>query len=147
MRLSREAPSEDFGVDMTPMIDVVFLLLIFFVTVSELTRIETSAEVTLPMADQANVEETPDRTRLIINVEGDGDIFVLGQKRSMEALSAMLAEEAQRAMAPDGFAERSVVIRGDEDLKYKEIQEIMIECQKHRIWKLSFAAEQPEESE
>jgi len=146
MRLSREAPAEDFGIDMTPMIDVVFLLLIFFVTVSELTRIETSAEVTLPLAEQANVEDSPDRARLVINVERNGNIFVLGQKRTMEELSAILAEEARRAMGPDGFSKRSVVIRGDKELKYEKIQDIMIECLKHRIWKLSFAAQHPEES-
>ncbi|MBM4048155.1 MAG: biopolymer transporter ExbD [Planctomycetes bacterium] len=146
MRLSKGAPPAELGFDMTPMIDVTFLLIIFFVMVSELTRMEITADVLLPMAEQANVEDAPDRTRLIINVEKDGGLFLLGQKRSMDELRTLLAAEAKMAMGPDGFSDRSVVIRGHKDLKYERVQEIMLECRKQRIWRLSFAAERPEDA-
>ena len=54
--------------------DIAFNLLIFFVIISTLVRMETAAEVELPQADQAQVEEAPDPEQLVINVEKDGDI-------------------------------------------------------------------------
>lgn len=146
MKLSKGTPPTELGFDMTPMIDVTFLLIIFFVMVSELTRMEITADVLLPLADQANVEDAPDRTRLVINIEKDGGLFLLGQKRSTDDLRGILAAEAKMALGPDGFSERSVVIRGHKDLKYERVQEIMLECRKQRIWRLSFAAERPEDT-
>lgn len=143
MRISQDVGVEEVNVDMTPMIDVTFLLLIFFVIVSTLTRMETEAEVELPLADQAQVDEAPDRDQLVINIEKDGDIYIIGQKWTDEQVGGILAKEAQKSLASDGFSRQSVVIRGHEKVPYKRIQWLMKECLSNRIWKLRLAAIAP----
>jgi len=143
MKMSKDVGLEETEVDMTPMIDVTFLLLIFFVIVSTLTRMETEAEVELPLADQAQTEEAPEVDQLIVNVEKDGDIYIIGQKCTDDQVSAILATEAKKSKAPDGFSERSIVVRGHEKVKYSRIQWIMKQCLENGIWKLRLAAQAP----
>ena len=145
MSISKSTGQEEIEIDMTPMIDVTFLLLIFFVIISTLTRMETEAEVELPLAGQAEVEEAPDMDQLVINIEKDGDIYIIGQKRSEAQVSQILSNEARKSLDPsDGFSTRSVVIRGHEQLKYSKIQWLMKECLNSRIWKLHMAAKKAE---
>ncbi len=132
--------SEEVDIDMTPMIDVTFLLLIFFVIISTLTRMETAAEVELPVADQSQTEDAPDPDQLVINIEKDGDIYILGQKRTQAELSSLLAKEARKSLAKDGFSDQAIIIRGDEELEYSKIQWLMKEYLANRIWKLRLAA-------
>jgi len=133
--------SDEVDVDMTPMIDVTFLLLIFFVIISTLVRMETAAEVELPQADQAQVEEAPDPEQLVINVEKDGDIFILGQPRTDEEIASMLTREAKKSLDPDdGFSNQTVIIRGHHELKYSKVQWLMKQCLANRIWRLHLSA-------
>ena len=144
MKMSKDVGLEETEVDMTPMIDVTFLLLIFFVIVSTLTRMETEAEVELPAADQAQVDDTIDVTQLVINVEEDGDIFIIGQQCTEDQVSAILANEAKKSKGPDGFSERSIVVRGHEKVEYSRIQWLMKQCLENGIWKLRLAALAPQ---
>ena len=74
---------------MTPMIDIVFLLIIFFMTVSQITRIR-DLPVQLPSvsggADQSKI------THVTINVTQDGDIHVSGKARTEGEVVALLGE-------------------------------------------------------
>ena len=142
---TRGPAAAEMDVDMTPMIDVVFLLIIFFITVATLERMETGAKVKLPIAEQSNLEENPDTTRLTINLEKDGGAFVMGQKVTQDELRRLLQVEAGKSgdlglVDEQGFSKRPVLIRGHKDLEYRHVQDLMQECQKVRIWKLSFAA-------
>ena len=144
MPKSKDVGFEEVNVDMTPMIDVTFLLLIFFVIISTLARMETAADVELPMADQAQTEEAPDREQLVINVEADGDIFIIGEKRDEEQVASLLRQEALKSMGPDKFSTRSIVIRGHQKVPYEKIQTLMSQCLTNGIWKLHLAAKGPE---
>ena len=69
---SKRAKKTDYGVemDMTPMIDIVFLLIVFFMVVTELSV--QQAVVILPVANEAKVEEPqPDQVILVVNVSFD----------------------------------------------------------------------------
>ena len=141
MRRKRDSRVEEVDIDMTPMIDVTFLLLIFFVTVSTFNQMETQAKVELPLADQAQVEHNPDPEQLTVNIEQDGGIFILGRKRTEEDIRRILAREAAKSMDEEGkFSNRSIVVRGHQELKYGKIQWLMKECQTHGIWKLHMVA-------
>ena len=60
--------------DMTPMIDIVFQLIIFFLVVTEMAA-KDLADVTLPRAEQSTADDNPPSDRLIINVRKDGRIY------------------------------------------------------------------------
>jgi len=136
----REPESGDEAhVDMTPMIDVTFLLIIFFVTIQQLTVLEVATQVTLPEASMANPETAEDRDRLIISVDENGRFYVANEPLDLEALGKRLEREA-KAGKPDeeGYSTRTVFIRADITAPYGAVQDIMAACRKNNIFRLAF---------
>lgn len=74
---------------MTPMIDIVFLLIIFFMTVSQITRIR-DLPVELPTVHGGTSKNKI--TNVTVNVTQDGDIHVSGKERTVNQVVTMLAE-------------------------------------------------------
>lgn len=140
----REAETEA-KVDITPLIDVVFLLLIFVMAISQLAAVELQANLSLPVAAQANPEQEGERDRLIINLDENGDIYVANFLLSRADLNRILAREARRTMGEDGFSTRPVYIRADADLPFGEVQDVMTMCREHKIWRLSLRVIRAEE--
>ncbi|NUM34665.1 MAG: biopolymer transporter ExbD [Candidatus Brocadiae bacterium] len=129
-------------IDMTPMIDVVFNLLIFFMLVNQMVQVER-AELQLPLADQAKEEKMADQKELILNVHKDGRVEVSGRFMNWVELARLLFEESKNSRDSQDNSNRSVLIRGDIDAPYKVIQKVMVECAKQKIYKISFAARIP----
>ena len=123
--------------DIAPLVDVVFLLLVFFLSIWQAAHIEVKAELSLPEAVQGDPELQRDRDRLIVNVDKFGDYYVAGMRLAGERLRALLAQEARRSRDAEGFVERPVFIRADADLAFGRIQDIMLMCRDVHIWKLS----------
>jgi len=134
---------EQAEVDITPLIDMTFLLIVFLVTVSQLAVIEVAAKLTLPVARQANPEKEKDKDRLVINLEKEtGRIKVAGSVRTTEELESLMKNEADRSRDALGYAKRAVFIRADENLEFGKVQDVMALCKKPeiRIWRLSLKA-------
>jgi biopolymer transport protein ExbD len=105
--------NEDLQVNMTPMIDMVFLLIIFFLTATTFTRKEREHEVELPSSRVAGSPSKAVEKNLIVNVLKDGEI-VVGEKRySEKELERLVAE--RRQLAGPGF---KVKVRGDRRAPY-----------------------------
>ena len=68
MHIPRYKPYQKLGFNMTPMIDVVFLLIIFFLVSSHLAKQETQIELALPTAVSASDDDFEDKPRLTINI-------------------------------------------------------------------------------
>ena len=137
----RRLPKRRTGLhlNMTPMIDVVFLLIIFFMTVAEFSRIETE-EVELPVADEADVEETVSAKRVVINVDKDGHLVVAKHRVDFPTLQKWLRGEAKRYRTGKGEINLQGLVRSDGRADFGRIQDIMLECARNGIWKISFAA-------
>lgn len=142
----------EVGMDMTPMIDVVFLMIIFFMIVSDLTQ-QDLAELTLPVAENAVEDETVEG-RLIVNVLTNGEIEIkrknrgtLDETSAVNALRSYLAVEVQKGDFEDGFSEKPLLIRADKRTEFKHIQKIMRICgeQGILIWKIELAAAENEQ--
>jgi biopolymer transport protein ExbD len=121
------------GPNMTPVIDVVFLLLIFFLVASRFDREER--ELPTEMLPEV-VEATPiSSTRdIVVNVSRDGKYKVVGKEYSERQLAGLLSE-ARRAN-PD----QSVLIWGDRDVAWKYGVRVMGLCEKAEIKKYRVAA-------
>jgi biopolymer transport protein ExbD len=108
MRLSKHRRGATVRVDMTPMIDVTFQLLIFFMTVTQVSEI-SKERLELPKqkgsADQAPAE-------LIINVTHLGEVIVQGETLSMGQVAGLLAEQLVQVGGDPG--RMRVVLRIDE---------------------------------
>ena len=119
MKLGPKNTDDDLELDMSPMIDMVFLLLIFFIVASQV--IDEKPDVTVPSATHAKVPE--DTTgRLMITVTKDENYFVAQRQVTFEELE----EELGRQMAVD--PNLRILIRADGDTKYKVNEKVMAAC-------------------
>ena len=116
----------------TAMIDVVFLLLCFFITTSVFSQWEMEVDVVLPTAQSAKM---PDRLpgEVIINLARDGRITINQQELSKADLADRLARLARF------FPGQSVVIRADKQTSYEQLVAIIDTCRLADIWNISFA--------
>jgi len=110
---------EEFGVAMAPLIDVVFLLLVFFLVSTSFVKPEKSIDIVLPIADQAKKAPQEDRT-LVVNVRETGVVVVEGRVLTGhdELVGVM---EAARKANPDVC----VVIRGDKKALHEHVVRVM----------------------
>ncbi len=122
---------------MTPMIDIVFLLIIFFMCVAEMTKLEVES-ITLPEASQARTQSGCG-PRLTVNVMRSGVYRVSGKTYSADDLKLLVQRHAIReGLGPDGNSTLPVRIRADANVPYKYVQRVMMDCQAAKVWQLSF---------
>jgi len=143
---------EDVEVNLTPMIDVTFQLLIFFMVTSEMAKLDNIKDLQLPKADKATPDLEPPKDRLVINiieVDGAMSYIVGGEKRGFDDLQMLIYREAKRSKGQDGFSSRPVLIRADKRIEYRYVQSVMNMLMDEAIWKMSFGAakkiDQPKE--
>lgn len=122
---------------LAPMIDVVFLLLCFFMTTTLYSQWETEVDITLPTAATGeNLQRLAGE--IIINVFEDGNLVVNGRQLSLEELGELLTRVSEL------FPGQPVVIRGDESADYGFIMNVMDRCRSADIFNISFATGIPE---
>src|SRR5215216_1133999 len=92
MRVPRRATNRDVGFNMTPMIDVVFQLIIFFLLSSHLAKQEKEFPMPLPTAQSAQPVAQDDRPRLTVNVLSDGTLLVANRTMLPDDLKLILRE-------------------------------------------------------
>lgn len=137
MNFRQTAKAESPGFQMTPMIDVVFLLLCFFVTSQLFAQWEAEINIALPTAQTG---EIPQRLpgELIINITDTGQTIINGRDLARADLGEMLAQLARM------FPGQPVIIRADRLTPYERIIEVLDLCRKADIWNISFATTLPE---
>jgi biopolymer transport protein ExbD len=116
---SKYDDNEDIEVDMSPMIDMVFLLLIFFIVAS--TVIDEKVPIKIPKAAYAKVPE--DTTgRLVVSVNKDNEMFVGPMPVTIEQLKERLEIELE------ADPNLRILIRSGKEVKYKTNEKIMEAC-------------------
>ena len=119
---------------MTPMIDVVFLLIIFFLVSSHLQKQETQQELELPIAGSADNDSEQQTPRVTINVLESGELVVSGRTLPRGELIAML-----QAVRKDKGEDVEVRIRSSRSAPWSTIEPVMLGCTKSGIWNVGFA--------
>ncbi len=139
MRVPTHLVRGSVGFNMTPMIDVVFLLIIFFLVASHLAQQEVQVEdLDLPGAGTGQRADEQQIRRVVVNVlpeeQPGGRIKVGGRLIDGRQLSTLIGYESARS---DGRLE--VRIRSDRKVPYGVVEPIMIACAKAGVWKVTFA--------
>ena len=129
MHIPRYKPYQKLGFNMTPMIDVVFLLIIFFLVSSHLAKQETQIEMALPTAASASDDNLADKPRLTINIGADGTYSLAGRPIAV----ARLPEQFAAVREKEG-GDVEVRIRGSRLAPYSAAEPIMIACTRAGIW-------------
>ena len=125
----------DAQLDMTPMIDVVFQLIIFFVVTVDLQTKAVDTKIRLAMSPNGPVEEQKDPRTVVVDVDADGDISIMRTRISEGQLLNIL----NKARNESGQS-TPVVIRGDFQAKHGTVKRVMDVCGKAGLWKIRFAA-------
>jgi len=116
MRIPMEE-KEETKVQMAPMIDMVFLLIIFFMTASHLSA-HKSMNLDIPVANKGVIpKDRPDRWT--VNILGDGKLFSGSDPVTVEQLKKMVAERVK------SDPNMNVYLRADRKTPHKEIRSVM----------------------
>jgi biopolymer transport protein ExbD len=122
----RHGEDERFEINMTPIIDMVFLLLIFFLVATKFADIERDVRVKPPSSHDARpITALPQE--IIINVTRGGQFLIAGTTRTLEDLDALLTR------AVKSNPQQSVVIRGDKDSVLQYAVNVLDLCEKHGV--------------
>lgn len=134
MRLPTARRRDSLGFNMTPMIDVVFLLIIFFLVSSHLAQQEVQLELNLPTADSGHRPTDESKPRVTINVLPEGRVLLAGHSIAGEELTRRLSNELQTA-----GSDLEVRIRSDRRVPFQFVEPILIACARAGAWNVTFA--------
>ncbi len=110
------------GLELTPMIDVVFLLMIFFLVGSKLEEDDRAIDVVLPQAAAAKPLTSRPR-EFIINIDSVGHVYAGSTPVSLEELGRLL-----RQAVADNPVRQKVTVRADEEVAHKHVVAVMDAC-------------------
>jgi biopolymer transport protein ExbD len=128
------------GMNLVPLIDVLFILLIFFIVTFAMARFETELNISVPAAEntesnQRKVGET------IVNIRADGTIVVNNLVLDEQNLMTRMADIARVDR------KRAVIIRGDQTSQFKHIVRVLDVIHRAGLYHVSFAAQQTAKAE
>ena len=129
----KHAPTEEAGINITPMLDIVFIMLIFFIVTTSFTR-ETGATISKPLAEQAVAIK---QGTILIGVKSNDDIWM--SKRRIELREVRSMVERARAENPEG----SVVIVADKHSRIGTVTLIMDQLRLAGVEGIAISAENP----
>jgi biopolymer transport protein ExbD len=138
VKFGQRIQQEPEGIPMAPLIDIVFLTLIFFMVTSVYSTLESEIDITLPTAQNvADIERT--RGEIYINIRNDGSIVLNEREMDLPELQEVLYRVAEY------FPGGAVIIRGDRDAYLGRAVSILDACKNADIQNISIAAlkEQP----
>lgn len=130
---SRERRMEDDSeINITPMMDVVFILLIFFIVTASFVK-ESGIEVNRPEASTAEIKE---QGNIMVAITADGQIWI--DKRQVDVRAVRANIERLHAENPQG----SVVIQADESSKNGLLVQVMDASREAGVYNVSIAAQE-----
>jgi biopolymer transport protein ExbD len=137
MRLSKHRRATIAEMNMTPMIDIVFLLIIFFMTVTQVSEMNKEL-LELPKLEGA---EDQKRTTLTVNVDQQGDVLVSGKQISVAELLTMVSVEL--AKVGDNPDRLTLVLRADERGDCQTVNRIVSALGRLQVKRVRIAVQVP----
>ncbi len=138
MRLTRHRRATIAEMDMTPMIDIVFLLLIFFMTVTQVSELNKER---LELPKLAGAEDQK-HTTLTVNVDDSGDVLVSGNHITIAHLLTLVSIEL--AKLGDDPSRLTIVLRADERGNCRTVNQIVNALGRLQVTRLRIAVQVPQ---
>ena len=126
----RSEHEENFSLDLTPLVDVVFLLLIFFMVSTVFVDFKRQMDISLPSSKSSLPSETKEPVKIELTV--DKNIFLNGEKVTLEEFELALSEISLSK-------NNAAVIRADKNLPYGNVIKIMGMLQSAKILDIGVA--------
>ncbi|NCC51168.1 MAG: biopolymer transporter ExbD [Spartobacteria bacterium] len=147
MKLKRQN-TPDVDVDMTPMIDMVFLLLVFFMCAATMSQVDFTPEIKLPVAPKADVPEDL-RNRGTINILPVGYVLAGGEVVSEDQPYMVSGELMGKARLTEVIADHAtqepemrVYMRIDRNVDFSIVQTAIKACAQAGVFDIIFASYQ-----
>ena len=137
MKLKRRAEPLVMGFQIAPMVDVLLVLLCFFILTWNFARKEMELSVKVPTAEHGG-EPSLDVNQTVLNVNADGSMVMNTKPITFEELGDRMATLAR--INPD----YAIILRGDENVPYKYVARILGVCNGAGIWNVALPVNQPE---
>lgn len=136
MRLGKHRGTPALAMNMTPMIDVVFQLLIFFLVSSHLAKQEGQLPIPLPRAATGEVPQATatEQPRVTLNVLVDGTLVLAGRVTTLDELPQRLAR-LRETEGPDV----ELRLRIDRAAPYSAIEPVLAQCARAGVWNVAFS--------
>jgi len=131
MARNRNREEEDASIDMTPMLDIVFIMLIFFIVTTSFVK-EAGIQVNKPEASNTTKEPS---ANIFIAIRDTGEVWMDKRQVDVERVAANL--ERMLAEQPTDL----VVIQADKEAEHGRVVEVMDQIKEAGIDKISIAAE------
>ena len=109
------------ALDLTPVIDMVFNLLIFFLVATTFQQTEREMKIALPVA-QSTLPVTTMLREIVLNVDVDGNVIIGGQPKPLEEVKTLVTD------AVSANPEQKVTIRGDRQVPYGLLVRVLDVC-------------------
>jgi biopolymer transport protein ExbD len=137
MRFREINNQQGADLELAPMVDVVFQLLIFFVVSWQFARFERDMDISVPSAEESqNIDRQAGE--IIVNVRADGAIVLNGLVVTESELLVKL-----KAIS-DAYPDQAVILRGASDADFQSIINVLDEIKKAGIWNVAFATTKAE---
>ena len=135
MRLSKRRRETIAAMDMTPMIDIVFLLLIFFMTVSQVSEIN-KVQLSLP-----KLKGTDDQKPAVItlNIDATGQMILSGRNVTLGEVLAAVSNELRRL--GDDPSRLTIVLRTDERSESRPVNQVVSALGRMQVTKVRLAVQ------
>jgi biopolymer transport protein ExbD len=137
MNFRKQAEPKVLGFLIAPMVDILLVILVFFIVTWNFALSENELDVRVPTATKAN-ETQPYVGQVVINIAANGTVIVNRQPKSSQELLELLKKLAQ--LYPD----QAVIVRGDQGVEYKHIVDVLDICRQADIWNVAFATGKPD---
>ncbi len=140
MNFRKQHSIEPTPMQLAPLVDVLFLLVIFFAVTSHYAKNEQVLDISVPAADEKEKKEEEIRNvgEIVINIKSAGEIIVNGQTLTEDELLVKLKNITSI------YKDQAVILRGDQVANFQYIINVLNACQKAGIYNIAFATQKPE---
>ena len=131
--MRRKRSNDACDIDMTPMIDVVFQMIIFFIVTMKMDE-NINEDIELEDARQSPVYKGEDKRTIIVEVDRRGWLSINNYQLTEAKLKGIIRSRYQK------FGTFPIMIRADKRTKHKDVRKVMDICTDVGIWRIDFAA-------
>ena len=136
MQFNRDTNDEKIEVQMAPMVDIVFLLLVFFMVTASFIVEESELKISLPAIQTVSADELPDE--VIIHIMSDGGIAVNESEYDSPDSSELPELRAMLVKLASIYKDQNVILQADGDVSHGRVVDVLNACVASNIINISF---------
>jgi biopolymer transport protein ExbD len=144
MRYEKKGQSGIQEGDMTPMIDMTFQLIAFFMVLVNFAEVDQNERIRLPRSELAKPPDAPVQQPITLQLTKKGTVLMGGEERTIPGVKPLLLREKQvlEAMPGKSYRDATIIIRADRTAKTGKVQELIKACQETGFEKFALRAKQ-----